>query len=731
MDLDLIRAAFFEECAELLQDLETHLNDLAQGNARKDAIHAAFRAAHSIKGGGAAFQFDALVQFAHIFESALDMVRSGKRNPDADFWNLALRATDHLGDLVQAAQSGTGSDVGDGTDLMEGLRRFADGLGISSAPAKISPAFPPAASNPISAAPAGSNGSASRAAEPPIWLVRFLPARDLPQTGNDPAWIFRELAQLGSVQAETDFSDVPRLADMDPTQTHLRFSLFVHADTSAEIIAESFQFVEADGELSIGLADAGDGSSDFALDAGFDAPETEHSAAPDAQANGLSLAALLDELTQNPAPSANADTDLPAPKAVALPPGAPKIDKASERPRNETARAAVRVDTERLDRISVIADEVAIACAAVSEHVSGPDRRRDPELQRALDGLAGHVRALQDAALALRAAPVKTIFQRMNRVVREAADHLGKKVRLETAGDDVEIDKTLVDAIADPLTHLLRNAVDHGIELPEARLKMGKSEEGRVRMSAEQTGGRIIIRVEDDGFGLNRAKILDRARERGIVSAQESLSDEAIDDLIFAPGFSTADKVTNLSGRGVGLDVVRDNVLRVGGRVSIRSVPGQGSCFTLSFPLTLAVIDAMLVRIGSETYAMPISEISETLRVSELTTTALANGTPIAQHRGKLAPLIDAHLCLSGREAAQPAGLAVMCSLDDGGRVGLLIDDVIGQSQVAVKGLEAHFTRVPGIAGGAILGDGRVALILDIRGLCDVYQSRRHLRLAG
>ncbi len=714
MNLDHIRVAFFQECAELLEDLERRLIALADGAGDHDAINAAFRAAHSIKGGAAAFKFDALVRFAHGFENALDRIRSGKVHPQAADWALCLKASDILADLVAEARDGEGRPVAGQDPVAEALTQLARREGESAA--------------------AGSEGDSGAQADDPLlpepdehdlipvdgpglWQIRFHPLPALALSGNDPLRLLRALAELGNLHVTADDSAIPRLAGFDPAIHSLGFQIELAAECSRATIEDVFAFVDDLAEIRIDQVEAKTSDDPLAalsfdaILAGLrgDAPGSASGSGPLASGPGASAP----DVTQR------ARTE----SAGVAPTSAAKAARAG---------GAVRVDIERLDRVGAIADEVSIACAALSARVGDHLRRRDPELQRALDTLAGHVRALQDAALALRAAPVKTIFQRLPRVVREAAETTGKQIRLEILGEDVEIDKTLVDAVADPLVHLLRNSVDHGIESVEARRAAGKPDEGRITLSAEQTGGRIIIRIEDDGAGLNITKILARARERGLIAAQDELSEEAAADLIFAPGFSTAEKVTDLSGRGVGLDVVRDNVRRVGGRVSVRSRAGLGASFTLSFPLTLAVIDAMLVRVAGEIYAIPITEISETLRVSDMPGVTLTDGARAVRHRERLAPLLDTASLLNMPAAGTDSeALAVMCGLENGERVGLLIEDVAGQSQIAVKGLEAHFAHIPGLAGGAILGDGRVALILDVRGLKELADRRSELRLAG
>jgi two-component system chemotaxis sensor kinase CheA len=345
-------------------------------------------------------------------------------------------------------------------------------------------------------------------------------------------------------------------------------------------------------------------------------------------------------------------------------------------------------------------------------------RARYTELVRGLEVLAQTTRGLQDSVMAIRAQPVKSVFSRMPRLVRELATKTGKKIKLETIGENTEIDKTVIEQLSDPLTHMIRNSADHGIETPEKRLARGKSESGTIRLSAEQAGGNILIIVEDDGAGINRERVLQVARDKGVVAPDANPTEEQIDQLIFAPGFSTAEALSDISGRGVGMDVVLSNIKKIGGSVHVRSWTGKGTRMTLRLPLTLAVLDVMLVKVGESPYVVPLSSIVETIQCSRASFERVPSGGQVLQVRGEYVQVIDLARRFEMITETDPENrFVVLCEAEGSAKVALIVDDIIGQQQVVIKSLEENFERVDGIAGGTILGDGNVALIVDVQGL--------------
>jgi two-component system chemotaxis sensor kinase CheA len=379
----------------------------------------------------------------------------------------------------------------------------------------------------------------------------------------------------------------------------------------------------------------------------------------------------------------------------------------------------IRVDLDKIERLVNMVGEMVITQAMVAEHSRDIPPGEFQELLEGLEQLAQHTRELRESVMSIRAQPVGSVFSRMPRLVRELAGETGKQVRLITSGENTEVDKTVVENLVDPLTHMIRNSIDHGLERPDEREKVGKPPVGTVHLSAQHRSGRIVIEVSDDGRGIDRQRVLNKAIERGLVQRGSHLSDEEIDNLIFLPGFSTADKVTNISGRGVGMDVVRRNISALGGRIGIYSTPGEGSRFVLSLPLTLAVLDGMVISVGNERFVLPLTNIVESLRPKPNDLHGVVNRWDVIMARGEYVRLVYLHQLfgISGAVTDPTKGLVVLLETEESGRIGLVVDEVIGQQQVVIKSLESNFRRLEGVAAATILGDGRVALILDVSGL--------------
>ncbi|MBF0372859.1 MAG: chemotaxis protein CheA, partial [Alphaproteobacteria bacterium] len=387
---------------------------------------------------------------------------------------------------------------------------------------------------------------------------------------------------------------------------------------------------------------------------------------------------------------------------------------------------SIRVDLDKVDRLVNMVGELVITQAMLKALVDQLPTEYATRVAREIEELSHHTRDLQDSVMAVRAQPVKTVFQRVPRLVRQLAAETGKQVRLVTAGENTEIDKTVIEQLGDPLTHMIRNAIDHGIESPEDRIAVGKQPEGTICLSAEHRGGRIVIRIDDDGRGINRERVVEKAIEKGLVAPGATLSDEEIDNLIFAPGFSTASTVSAISGRGVGMDVVKRNIQQLGGRVFIISKPGEGTTFMLTLPLTLAVLDGMIVSVGRETYVLPLANVIESLRPNEADIYRVVSGGEILLLRGEYVPLVPLYKLFHVRGGVdEPAGgVVVVVETEDSGKVGLLVDGLVGQQQVVIKSLEPNYDPVPGIAAATILGNGRVALILDVSSLREMSVAR-------
>lgn len=713
-----IKATFFQECDELLADLEAKLMLLEQGQTDMETINAVFRAVHSVKGGAGAFGLEALVRFAHVFETLMDELRAGRKPCDAVTVKTLLRASDLLADHIQAAQGlippvdearsaalvaelealthgGEAPPAMEDEDDDFGFTPMAFDMALDEA---VAPA-------PVDAAPTG-------------WRVVFRPTGRMYANANETGLLLRELGRLGPLEVVLDDSAVPTLDALAVEEGCLTWTVDLAAPVEEAAVREVFDFVESDCELTISPLG---GASEPAL------ALAEVSAAEDE----LDIAALLArassavaEVAATPEPSAAPPFQTPplqtpapvaaspAPPPVAPPPVAPPAVAAPP----VAAPVTIRVDLDRVDRLINVVGELVIQQAMLSQRVLESGLARSSGVALGLEDLELLTREIQDSVMAIRAQPVKSVFQRMPRLVREVADMTAKQVRLVTAGEDTEVDKTVVERLAEPITHMLRNAIDHGLETPDERIAAGKPAEGTVRLAALHRSGRIVIEIADDGRGIDRERVRKIAVDKGLIAADAVLADEQIDNLIFLPGFSTAAAVSDISGRGVGMDVVKRSIQALGGRIAIGSVPGEGSTFTLSLPLTLAVMDGMVVAAAGQTLIAPLPAIVESLTPQAIDLHRVGGVDPVIRFRDRFLPLIDVALTMGFSETAidPTGGVAVVVETEGGQQAALLFDAIQGQRQVVIKSLETNYRQVEGVAAATILGDGRVALILDV-----------------
>ena len=742
--MEAIRATFFIECDELLAQLEEGLLAMEQGAADSETINSVFRAVHSVKGGAGAFGLDPLVRFSHVFETLLDQIRSGKVESSEIIVAALLRAADMLADHVAAARGGTIADearseqigaalmaltIGGASQDFEPEPAEIEGLAFKpltislDGPSDFGGDFAPVAFEPepfplplSDLAPAGE----------PQWVVTFRPHNALYAKANDAALVLRELTGLGEAVVTLDDSALPGLDEMEPRETYLAWTVRLPGDVAEDDIREAFAFVDEDCDLTI-TREGIEGSSmadepqepAFDISALIQPPIEEEAPAPDI------LGSLLAQVQEAPAPEPVA----PPPAPVVAPTAAP-VGLAEAAPKAEAAAAAqavipqtIRVDLDRVDRLINLVGEMVINQAMLAQRVMESGAGKAADVNLALTELELLTRGIQDSVMAIRAQPVKSVFQRMPRLVREVAEATGKRVRLVTEGEGTEVDKTVVERLSDPITHMIRNAIDHGLETPAEREANGKSGEGVVRLTAAHRSGRIVIEVADDGKGVDRARVKAKAIENGLIAADAQLSDEEIDNLIFAPGFSTAAAVSDISGRGVGMDVVKRSVQALGGRISITSIPGQGSRFSLSLPLTLAVLDGMVVTVGEQTLVAPLTAIIESLRPRPGEVRPLGPNQRVLQIRDEYVPLIDTGAALGfGPSPLSPSEGVALLVESEVGRVALMVDHIQGQRQVVIKSLETNYQSTDGVAAATILGDGRVALILDIDGLVATHR---------
>jgi two-component system chemotaxis sensor kinase CheA len=707
-----IRETFFQECEEQLSELESGLILMESGTADGETVNAVFRAVHSIKGGAGIFALDQLVRFAHVFETTLDDVRSGRMAADAKVMSLLLRAADVLADLVRGAREGNVVEESRTQGLVAAFKALEGGGEAPSLPPPrvIARSTPP---------PAPAAAAATAAVWERIWMIRFKPRPEMYAKANETSLLLRELARLGPMSVTVDASGLPDLSELDPEGAYLSWHVTLHADCEERVIRDVFEFVEDDCEVEIKL-------DDYEL-LGTAAPPAPPAPVVSDKFEIFAPTPVVAETFEIFAP-APMEEEHEEPEHAAAPEPAPRAQAAPKPAQNaveamaakaETAAAVtatIRVDLDRVDRMIDLVGELVINEAMLSQRVLEAGIARTSGVAMALEELEHLTREIQDSVMAIRAQPVRSVFQRMPRLVREVAAQTNKQVRLVTEGEGTEVDKTVIERIADPLTHMIRNAIDHGLESTEKRIAAGKNPEGTVRLTALHRSGRIVLEVSDDGAGINRARVKQKAVENGLIAADAVLSDEEIDNLIFLPGFSTASTISDISGRGVGMDVVRQSVQALGGRISITSHPGEGSTFTLSLPLTLAVLDGMVVAATTHTLIIPLGAIVETLKPRAADVFPLDNDIRVLALRGGYVPMVDVSLALgySAEPLAPENAVALLVECEGGTRAVLLVDAIHGQRQVVIKSLEANYRAVPGIAAATVMGDGRVALILDV-----------------
>lgn len=684
-----LRDIFFVEAEELLLSLEEGLRALQSGAASPDTVNAVFRAVHSIKGGAGAFGLANLVTFAHRFETLLDDLRAARRKADADLIAALLSASDTLSDMVAAERAGRPGDPAAMDRALAALDAVAGGAALVEDVITFEPL-------PLAAL------AFDRPAET-VFHISFRPDPDCFAAGHDPALLLRDLCALGRAEVTLDATALPDAPAFDPTLCALGWDITLQTDRTEADLRAVFDFIETACDLTITATPAQTAPV-------FDLPPLD-----------LSTFGLP---PVDPPPLDPPSADPPAFDQPARPPGHTGPASAAPPPgRPATApRPTIRVEIERVDRLVDVLGELVIHQAMLTEAIGNSSGYGSVEVDRSLDQLRQLSRQIQDSVMAIRAQPVKPLFDRMHRILREAASAAGKQARLVTEGEATEVDRTIIERLADPLTHMIRNAVDHGLEKTDRRRSAGKPDEGTVTLSAAHRSGRIVITLADDGGGIDRDKVRQVAIDRGLIPASAELSPAEVDALLFLPGFSTASEVSALSGRGVGMDVVRAEITALGGRVSIASARGEGTVLTVSLPLTLAVLDGMVVQVAGQTLVLPVATIIETLRPDPALRHLLGQADAVLEVRGRCLPLVDVGTALGFRTAPRgdEGSIVVVVERGDADSLALMVDAIRDQRQVVIKGLEANYGQIPGIAAATVLGDGSVALILDPADLASV-----------
>ncbi|NOI79632.1 chemotaxis protein CheA [Vibrio tubiashii] len=674
LDMEQLRKMFYEECRENLEVLEDVLLNLDPTQVEEESINTIFRAAHSIKGGAGTFNLLDISEFTHNVEAYLDLVRNNERSLSAETIDLLLKSGDCIHSMLEGHELGNEVNVALKEEV--GLK-LAELLG--EAPTDTADVQPEQ----------NQEASSSNSNQP--WSITFSPHPEMFFSGNDPLRILRELKDLDeSCQIIADTTKLPEIDDIEAELCFLSWTAELDSRVEEAQIQEVFEWVEDECDLTIEKAPA---------------PQAEEPSS---------------DLVENAVEQTQAESLESPASEVANTAKSKEPNKSTKVAKSDSNVSSIRVDIDKVDSLINLVGELVITQSMLTEIGNDFTIEKLEKLKTGLDQLLQNSKDLQENVLNIRMLPMSFAFSRFPRLVRDLSSRLDKQVDLQIKGEQTELDKTVLERIVDPLVHLVRNGIDHGIEQPQQRLDAGKSEMGTIGLNAYHQGGSIVIEIKDDGAGLNCDKLWNKALEKGVLAAEsrrEEYSDKQIMNLIFAPGFSTAEEVSDISGRGVGMDVVRRNIEELGGHIEVESALGEGSCFTISLPLTLAILDGQLVRVGGEVYVIPLLTIVESIQIDPNCIKLASGGIELYRLREENIPILRLQDEL---EMGNSEGLEqrILCFVEAAGnRVGLLLDELLDQQQVVIKSLESNYSKVAGISGATILGDGSVSLILDIQGL--------------
>lgn len=735
IDISQFYQIFFEESLEGLDAMESSLMELNPDDIDSETINTIFRAAHSIKGGSATFGFDIVASFTHVLETLLDEIRNGTRGINTNEVDLFLQSVDCMRAMILSLQAEEEIDTAVPDELKQRFEAIlagnseADSAGNSTENSTENTA----AVNAEAGATLSTGASSG-------WNIYFKPELDVLRTGNEPLRMFRELSELGELSVQADIRAIPSFTSADPEQCFFAWNLILLGDIDRADIDEVFEWVVDDSEIIISEI-----SSDDTVTSGTESGEAASNnvigmeefigSAFNGNAEEVAVdgqVATKETLVQSAIATTpvsvstvkNTDKNRETNKETGVTQTA-KSDKSSLKSKTApkaAVEASIRVGTDKIDHLINLVGELVITQSMLGQMGEGDsaDFTNDKllKIQEGLAQLEQNTRELQESVMRIRMLPISFTFSRFPRMVRDLSKRLDKKIDLILKGEQTELDKTVMEKIGDPMVHLVRNSVDHGIEIPAERLAAGKSETGTVTLNAFHEGGNVVIEITDDGAGLNRDRILAKAVENGVISEADTLTDDEICDLIFQPGFSTADEVSDVSGRGVGMDVVRRNIQELNGSVAVRTTPGKGSVFTIRLPLTLAILDGQLVRIGQQNYIFPLMSIVESIQIKKEQLNEVAGGCQVLRLRNEYIPIICLHEVFNvpADFNAIEDGLVVVIEYENH-KYGIVVDDLLAQQQVVIKSLEVNYKKVEGISGGTILGDGTVALIMDVGGL--------------
>ncbi|QXE85067.1 chemotaxis protein CheA [Geomonas nitrogeniifigens] len=695
--IDLHRQAFKEEAYELLAELESSLLELEERPDDQDLIGRVFRAMHTIKGSGSMFGFDDIASFTHEVETVFDMVRNGKLNVTGRLVNLTLAARDQIRAMLDAADSGAETDLQASAEIIVGLRELAGFVAADGG------------------TPERQEKAETQRKDPVTYRIRFVPPRDIFVTGTNPLNLLAEMKELGTCTLVAQTDGFPPLEEMNPEGCYVYWEVILTTDQGENAVRDIFIFVEDDCELKIEVVaehNRYDEQQDYKklgeilLERG-DITADEMKAVLSRQRRFGELA-----ISEGILPEGRVQAALAEQKHV---------KEVRQEKQAAEASSSIRVPAERLDLLVNLVGEMVTVQARLSQTAA---QRDDAELMAIAEEVERLTAELRDSALNIRMLPIGSTFSKFKRLVRDLSAELGKQIEMTTEGEETELDKTVIEKLNDPLVHLIRNSIDHGIELPELREAAGKPARGTVRLAAVHSGDSVLITIADDGAGLDKEAIRTKGIERGIISASAELSEKELFGLIFAPGFSTAKTVSSISGRGVGMDVVKRAIESLRGSIDITSVRGQGTCITVKIPLTLAIIESLLVKIGNDSFMMPLALVDECVELTR-EDVARSHGRNLAHVREHLVPYIPLreHFRITG---PPPEIEQIVITQVNGTRVGFVVDHVIGEHQTVIKSLGRAYKDTEGISGATILGDGSVALILDIPQLVQAVETEQN-----
>lgn len=690
IDLSQFYEVFIDESFEGLEAMESELLNLEPGDVDSEIINTIFRAAHSIKGGSGTFGFMAIADFTHVLETLLDQIRNGERELESLHIDLLLKSVDCLRGMLSAIQNDEPQESEEAEDLRKQFQAILDGETADTSSEQVP--------EPVTETVVEDDVSSEQTLT--IWEIQFAPESHLFRTGNEPLFLFEDLQSLGEITVRAGLENVPDLTQLQAEDSYMSWTVTLDAnqDVTEDKIKEVFEWVEDDAKIEISKKAQIEDLSFLEAPSGQE-PEVE---------------ALPEDAVAQP------EAEVVEIKAEAAKPAAKAKPRKVEKAPAKSDSGSIRVGTDKIDSLINMVGELVITQAMLNElgEAEEFDQSKLAALQEGLAQLSHNTRDLQESVMRIRMLPISFVFSRFPRLVRDISQKLEKQVELKLIGEQTELDKTVMEKISDPMVHLIRNSLDHGLETPEERLAAGKSESGSVTLNAYHQGGNIVIEIIDDGRGLNTAKIKEKALANGLIEETDELTDDEINELIFRPGFSTADAVSDLSGRGVGMDVVKRNINELNGTVEVASTPNVGSTFTIRLPLTLAILDGQLITVGSNVYIIPLVSIVESLQIDISKVNSVGGGLDVLRLRDEYIPIMRLHEIFNHNDAQTRLedGLLVVVESDNE-KVGLLVDELMAQQQFVIKSLEANYKKVDGISGATILGDGSVSLIVDISGL--------------